>query len=375
MQSNHKYGGIYLSSNGTYFVKTKTTTKDGYIVNVNKRGFFNKTDALNYKNLEIERIKNIYRFEQNNQNMFFYDFLDLFLEEYALSCSKSTVLTLKGFIRNYYKKYLPNKMLSSLKPFFFSDFRHLIAKMDILNAENKNKRIAYLKRILQSAVDKLYLDAKLGSLCINELKPIASDGHIKNNDFWELKEFQAFISTFDDSDKYKLLFRCLFSFGCRISEFRALQWNDLDPIRNTIHIHQQVTSKLGNGSWVLIPHTKTKKDRHAYISAQITKELLAFKEKNHYQDNDFIFFGKKPVSDNAIVFQKKKHCEMAGVKYIRNHDFRHSNITLLLDSGVDLKAVASNVGHSSVATTLDVYNHMTDKRKDKLKDVLNDLGI
>jgi len=49
----------------------------------------------------------------------------------------------------------------------------------------------------------------------------------------------------------------------------------------------------------------------------------------------------------------------AGVRRVRLHDLRHSYASLLLESGVDLKTVSMALGHSSVATTANIYAHVT----------------
>lgn len=103
--------------------------------------------------------------------------------------------------------------------------------------------------------------------------------------------------------------------------------------------------------------------------------LYDFKIKNNYSNTDFLFFGANPVGENPIYVQKKKHCDLAGVKCIRNHDFRHSYITYLLDSGTDFKVVADQVGHSNISTTMNIYNHTTKKREEKLKSVLDNFII
>ncbi len=56
------------------------------------------------------------------------------------------------------------------------------------------------------------------------------------------------------------------------------------------------------------------------------------------------------------------------------HDLRHTNATLLLSTGVDVKTISSRLGHSTVSTTLDIYAHAlneTDKKaSENLKNIL-----
>ncbi len=45
----------------------------------------------------------------------------------------------------------------------------------------------------------------------------------------------------------------------------------------------------------------------------------------------------------------------AGLRSVRFHDLRHAAATLMLASGTDLKVVSEVLGHSTVATTADIY--------------------
>ena len=47
--------------------------------------------------------------------------------------------------------------------------------------------------------------------------------------------------------------------------------------------------------------------------------------------------------------------EEAGFPRLRFHDLRHTQATLLIGNGVDIKTVQGRLGHSKAATTLDIY--------------------
>ena len=47
--------------------------------------------------------------------------------------------------------------------------------------------------------------------------------------------------------------------------------------------------------------------------------------------------------------------EEAGFPDLRFHDLRHTQATLLIGHGVDIKTVQGRLGHSRAATTLDTY--------------------
>ncbi|MCK4369146.1 MAG: tyrosine-type recombinase/integrase [Dehalococcoidales bacterium] len=43
--------------------------------------------------------------------------------------------------------------------------------------------------------------------------------------------------------------------------------------------------------------------------------------------------------------------------HLRLHDLRHIHATILLKAGVHPRVVRERLGHSSIATTLDIYSH------------------
>ena len=49
----------------------------------------------------------------------------------------------------------------------------------------------------------------------------------------------------------------------------------------------------------------------------------------------------------------------AGIKAIRFHDAWHTHATILLRQGAHPRVVQERLGHSTIATTLDIYSHVT----------------
>ena len=71
------------------------------------------------------------------------------------------------------------------------------------------------------------------------------------------------------------------------------------------------------------------------------KELIELKEYytrelKKFNDNLFVFGANKPLAPTTIERRKNKYCEMAGVKQIRIHDFRHSHASMLLSANIPI---------------------------------------
>ena len=55
---------------------------------------------------------------------------------------------------------------------------------------------------------------------------------------------------------------------------------------------------------------------------------------------------------------------------VRFHDARHTYATLSIQNGVDIKTLSESLGHATVAFTLDVYGHVSEKMQDDMADKL-----
>ncbi len=49
----------------------------------------------------------------------------------------------------------------------------------------------------------------------------------------------------------------------------------------------------------------------------------------------------------------------------RFHDLRHTHATLLLESGVPVKAISKRLGHATTAITEETYLHVTERMRDE----------
>ncbi|MBT9627797.1 tyrosine-type recombinase/integrase [Ligilactobacillus ruminis] len=48
------------------------------------------------------------------------------------------------------------------------------------------------------------------------------------------------------------------------------------------------------------------------------------------------------------------------------HGFRHTHASLLFEAGATIKEVQTRLGHSSSKTTLDIYTHVTQSKKQEV---------
>lgn len=159
-----------------------------------------------------------------NSTMTFKKFLDdFFIPDYQSKVRQRTFdMSLSKFKRLV---YFDNMKLSSMTAPQVKKWQNAMFQEGL-----SNNYIRSVHQILQQVLD---LAVKLGMLPNNVAKVV---GNVKKDrpkvDFWTVEEFQKFISTFDKSNIYDLLYFTTFWFffmtGVRTSELQAIEWSKVN---------------------------------------------------------------------------------------------------------------------------------------------------
>lgn len=198
-----------------------------------------------------------------------------------------------------------------------------------------------------------------------------------NRGTWTNKEFKTFIKVVDDPI-YHALFNLLYYTGIRKGEAFALKINDLK--NGYLDVCKTLTKECFNGKRInLSPKTK-KAIRHVQIDNKTKVELnnlckYYIKLYSKCNSDFYLFGGIKPISPTTLERKKNYYCDLAKVKRIRIHDFRHSHATILYEKGVDIKLIQERLGHSDISITLNTYVHTNERQQKKLIKTINFLRI
>lgn len=192
----------------------------------------------------------------------------------------------------------------------------------------------------------------------------------KEMSFWTKEEFDKFISVETDL-QFKSAFETLFYCGLRSGELRGLTWNDIDLENRLLSVNRNITVNL-DGKKYIVTTPKTKSSyRTIPMPAPLVDDLIKLKKVQDtyygFSNNWYVFGSHEPLGKSRLRDRKNKNCELAGVKQIRIHDFRHSCASLLINGGADIVMVAKYLGHAKIDETLNTYAHMN---KDKLAEVV-----
>jgi len=153
--------------------------------------------------------------------------------------------------------------------------------------------------------------------------------------------------------------------GLRQGELLALRWQDLDLEAGTLtvrHTLQRFTHEL--------VEPKTDRSRRTLrLPRQVAGALIAHRDRQPIVPMSRLVFttpAGTPLHAVNVTLSLQRTLRRLGLPQRRFHDLRHSFATLAIEAGEDLATVSRALGHTSVATTADIYMHVTPAMKDRL---------
>jgi integrase len=175
--------------------------------------------------------------------------------------------------------------------------------------------------------------------------------------------------------------------GLRRGELRALRIEDVNLASGVIRVSRGWDHDEGEIA------TKNRKERRVPITAALRDYLdqhtLRLREVRVGDDNDLsedergriekewlkgLVFGASavsPFSPSPLRHRAAVAWRTAGLDPITLHECRHTFASLMIAAGVNVKALSTYMGHSTVAFTLDKYGHLMPGNEDEAASMLD----
>lgn len=169
-----------------------------------------------------------------------------------------------------------------------------------------------------------------------------------------------------------LFFVDLFT-GMREGEIIGLTWDYVDFDNGIIHVVRQLKRKQGTNNRYFFDTLKNGKTRDIVPAPFVFDVLRKVKKEqaenqlkygSSYENKDNLVFTNElgnHIGIEALWQAFKRRAEAIGIPDLRFHDLRHSYATISLQNGDNYKVLSEQLGHATVAFTMDVYGHVTDK--------------
>jgi integrase len=156
--------------------------------------------------------------------------------------------------------------------------------------------------------------------------------------------------------------------GLRRGELMALRWEDVDLTRGLISVERSYDPTSGQ---YVAPKSRAGR-RTVPIAAVLREHLIAHRLRSGRSEG--LAFGRTaetPQSDGAIRGRAARAWKAAGLDPIGLHEARHTCASIFIAAGVNLKALSSYMGHSSITITLDRYGHLMPGTEDEAVSLLD----
>ncbi|MFC3677739.1 tyrosine-type recombinase/integrase [Ferrovibrio xuzhouensis] len=200
-----------------------------------------------------------------------------------------------------------------------------------------NRDLSILKAALNMALRDGHIDTDVGWRGALQFRQV----EVSSAECLSINECQV-LMPFLTADFRELVRGALFT-GARFAELSVLAAGDFDDRAGSIYLSP----------------SKNFSDRHVIL----TEEGCAFFRRMTFNlhKNDMIFrrADGEPWRGSDCSHRLKIPCQLAGMRHVTFHMFRHTYASLLAMSGVPIPAIAKNLGHHSTETCEKYYAHFT----------------
>jgi integrase len=167
--------------------------------------------------------------------------------------------------------------------------------------------------------------------------------------------------------------------GLRYGEMQALQWKNFNG--QSINIEGTLDYTLSKMENAVKTSTKNESSERVVDlprkAINILSEIQSINSvKYSINPDDYIFLStqKTPLTIHAFNATIKRSAQEINLsKNVSSHIFRHTHVSILAESNIPLKAIMERVGHSDANTTLQIYNHVTEKSREQIKSALDNI--
>ena len=342
------------------------------------------------RKLEQRRLSLLREYQDKIQlvdiDILFSDYLVWWLEEIKRSLALSTYHSYYQAINHCIAPYFSERKikLSELKGKDLQAFYNFKQDVDNVSANTIKHYHSYIHRALAYAVKT----ERLNRNPADNVQLPKIEKHLAN--YYSAYELNKLLD-YARGKPIEIIVRLAAWFGLRRGEIIGLRWSYIDFDRAVLTVAGVVKDKGNpNKSRELYyePTAKTAASLRSFpmppsavdylrsIKQAQDERRARYKGYNHTWD-DFVCVRDKgdiiPLEYVSRAFPKL--CEQAGLRRLRLHELRHTNISLLLEQGASMRELQEWAGHSTYKLTADTYSHVQVKSKLKLADMLDNIII
>jgi integrase len=178
---------------------------------------------------------------------------------------------------------------------------------------------------------------------------------------------RVFVALLKEPIQYQTMIILLINLGMRRGELLGLEWKDIDWRTGTITIRRSSLYTRAKG--IFTDEPKTESGYRSIKAPDSVIDTLKFyrtwqkKERlkmgDQWQDADRLFtrWNGLPIHPDSLGDWWRKFIKKNALPSVPIHGLRHTNATLLIAGGVNIRTVANRLGHAKASTTSNIYAH------------------
>lgn len=324
-----------------------------------KRGFPTKREALEWERQFLQQ-------QTANLDMTFESFVEIYKKDMKHRIREHTWQTKINIIETKLMPYFKSKKMNEIAP------KDIIAwqneMMSFKDGNGKGYSPTYLKSFHNQISAILNHAVRFYELKSNSAAKVGNMGKKESNKemlFWTKSEYLKFAEAMMDKSMSFYAFEVLYWCGVREGELLALTPEDINFEKCTLRINKSYQRLKGKD---VITDPKTPKSVRTISVPEFLCEELQEYIKSIYgiKPIDRLF----PVTKYYLGHEMNRGCKATGVKKIRIHDLRHSHVSLLIEMGFSILAIADRMGHESIDITYR-YAHLFPTKQTEIATKLN----
>lgn len=301
----------------------------------------------------------------------FFDFVQRWVRDYAKNTlAPKTFHRYQEMLKSRIIPSLGHIMLESLKPTHLLEFYNNLREDGIRTDGKKGglaeRTILHHHRLISAILSDAVEWQLIISNPANRVKPPKA----KKKDISHYNEEQLFVLLQKlDSEpiNYRLMVYLAITGGLRRGEIMGLDWSDIDFEKKTLEVKKSSQYLPSHGVFLKDPKNESSK-RILTLPTTTILLLLDFKayqeesksnagDKWKESDRIFTAWNGEPAHPDTISGWFAEFIRKSKLPHITFHGLRHTNASLLIAEGLDLKTISTRLGHSTVSTTTDIYAH------------------
>lgn len=351
----------YQTQKGTRYMFTEHIGMDettGKRIIITRRGFHSMREAKS-KLAEIR-----YKFDngelQERSYKTFQEAYEVWLPRYANTVKESTLNKAEQFFRIDILPVFATMQLDAIRPIDCQEFAdHLATKY-----KNISKAYGFARRVYQYAYTVGITEKQNPFNRVIMPKPDSTPPKVA---FMSREELAMLLEAMKGNKLWYTYFYVLGYTGARRGEGLAMRWEDIDFERATWHISSTIAVGLSNTQYITTPKTKSS-DRTIDLDPKTLNVLKEWRASQKVASIKGLVFcsrrGEMLMVTKPYEYLKNV-IKRTGLKNVSVHSFRHTHCSMLFESGWSIKEVQERLGHSDMKTTMNIYLHVMDSRREK----------